>query len=97
MSSNLAASLLKQGKHAETAGIQRKVLVSTTRLLGAEHENTLISMANLACTLFLCGQNAEGKQILLETMALSRRAIGPAHEQTQLVLRGMCALGLAAR
>ena len=37
----------RQGKHAEAVEIEREVLVSTTSLIGGEHEHTLISAFNL--------------------------------------------------
>ena len=40
---NLAISLSGQGKHAEAAEIEREILIQRTRLLGAEHESTLMS------------------------------------------------------
>ena len=48
MSTNLASSLGRQGKHAEATEIDREVLVLKTRLLGAEHLKTLVSALNLA-------------------------------------------------
>ena len=93
-SGNLAASLGRQGKYAEAAEIGREVLVSSTRLLGAEHKETLFSATNLADSLRQCGQKTEAEQLLRETLALSPRALGPAHEHTQRVLQDLRALGL---
>ena len=94
MTANLATSLSEQGKDAETPEIQREDHVSTTRLLGAEHEQTLTSATNLAGSLGDCGQKTEAEQLLRETLALSPRALGPAHEHTQRVLQDLRALGL---
>ena len=94
MSGNLALSLLGQDKHAESAKIEREVLVQQTRLLGAEHEYALISASNLAASLWECGKNAECEQLLRETLALSRRALGPNHELTQHVIQSLRAHGL---
>ena len=66
--------------------VEREVLVSRTRMLGAEHESTLISACNLATSLFRCGQKTECAQMLRETLAVSRRALGPTHEVTQNLL-----------
>ena len=77
--------------------IEREVLVKKTRLLGAEHEETLISASNLADSLSRCGQNAEGTQRYCEALALSRRALGPAHGLAHQILANMRALGFAAR
>ena len=96
-SANLAASLSQQGKHAEAAEIEREVLVSTTRLLGAEHEETLRLATNLAFSLSQCGQKTEGEQLLHDTLALSRCAIDPAHNHTQNVLQAPRAAPSCAR
>ena len=71
--------------------------MSLTRLLGAEHEHTLIPAANLAASLSKCDQKAETKQLLRSTLVLSRRVLGPTHEHTHGVLGFMRILGLAAR
>ena len=77
--------------------IERAILVQKTRLLGAEHEETLNSAINLALSLWRCGQKMESEQLRREMLALSRRALGPAHECTQIFLLNMRKLGLAAR
>ena len=73
------------------------MFVSTTRLLGAEHEETLTSTANLALSLSDSGQKTEAEQLLRETLALSRHAPGPTRKQTQIVFRKLRVLGFAAR
>ena len=83
----MATSLSAQGKHTEAVEIKREVLVSQTRLLGAEHEKTLMSAHNLGFSLSQCGQKTEAEQLLRDTLALSRRALGPAHHITQSLLQ----------
>ena len=83
-------------KHVHAVEIERKVLVSTTRLLSAEHEEALISAINLAISLLECGQKMEGEQLFRDTLALARGAPGPTHELTPNVLRRMRSLGLTA-
>ena len=95
MPADLATSLARQGKHTETAEIEREVLISTTRLLGAEHGQTLSSANKLVVSLSNCGQKVEAEQLLRETLALARRALGPTHEVAQ-ALR-LIALDLATR
>ena len=46
-SGNLAVSLSGQGKCAEVMEIGREVLVQKARLLGAEHDETMIPASNL--------------------------------------------------
>ena len=77
--------------------MQREDFVSSTRLLGAEHEETLISASNLTLSLLRCGLKTEAKQLFRKTLALSRRALGPTHMGTQRVLRNLRALDPAAR
>ena len=86
MSANLAVSFSEQGKYAEAVEIERGVLVQKTRLLGAEHEQTLTSAHNLAVSLTHCGQRTEVEQLMRNTLVLCRRAFSPAHEMTQRVL-----------
>ena len=57
MSAILATLLSRQGKHTEAMEVLREVVVSRTRLLDADHENTLISATNLAILLAQRGQN----------------------------------------
>ena len=79
--------------------IEREVLVQKTRLLGAEHESTLIlpdNKGNLVCSLLLCDHKTEAEQLLREMLAPFLRALGPTHEVTQGVLENLRALGLAA-
>ena len=77
--------------------IEREVLVLRTRLLGAEHEGTLLSASNLPVSLAQCGPKAEAGQLLRDTLVLSQRALGPTHEHTLRVLENIRALDPAAR
>ena len=86
-----------QGKYAETVEIQRELVVHKTRLLGAEHESTLIVANNLALMLSVCDQKTEGEQLLRETLTLALRALGPNREFTQRLLQELRALALVAR
>ena len=98
-----AMNHFKSGKYAEAAEIHREVFLSATRLLGAEHEEALVTAKNLANSLAGSGQKTEAEQLLRDTLvlprdtlALSRCALGPNHKHTQNLLRNLCALGLAA-
>ena len=93
----MAASLSGQGKYAKALEIEREVLVSTTRLLGAEHEQSLGLANTLALSLWRCGLKTEAEQLLCETLALSRRAFGPNHKFTQHVIQCLRVRGLTAR
>ena len=95
MAANLAISLRMQGECAGATEIQREVLISTTGLLGAEHETTLIAATNLAHSLSQCSQGREDRQLLRATLAVSRRALGPAHDQTQCVVHQLHQLDIS--
>ena len=72
---HLAVSLVRQGKHAQAAEAQRKVLVSSTHMIDAEYEHTLISAFNLAVTLWHCGKkNRGGAAALRDAGTVSARA-----------------------
>ena len=58
-SANLVVSLLYQGNCVKAVEIKREVLVQKTRLLGAEHEETLITATNLALLFWQYGQKME--------------------------------------
>ena len=58
------------------------MLVSETRLLGAEHQETLISAKNLARLVWRCSLKNEAEQFLRDTRALARRTPGTNHEHT---------------
>ena len=76
--------------------IEREVLVKKTRLLGAEHEETLISASNLASSLLWCDPKTETAQLFRDTLPLSRGALGLTHELTQRLFEVMRTIGLAA-
>ena len=54
-----------------------------TRLLGAEHEQTLAAASNLAHSPSLFGQKVETEQLLRDTVAAPLCAPGPDHVFTQ--------------
>ena len=66
----MAVSLAQQGKHTEAMEIEREVLVQKTRMLGAEHEETLFSEGNLGLSLSRYGRQTEAEQLLRDTFIL---------------------------
>ena len=76
--------------------IEREVLVLRTRVLGAEHEETLRSAVNLVVSLWQRGLRTEAEQIYREALAVAQRTLGPAHEYTQCVLQKLRNCGLIA-
>ena len=96
-SGDLVASLSQQCKHAEATELGCEVLASTTHLLGADHETTLILATNLAVSLLHCGQQkTEAEQLPRETLAMCRRVLGPTHKHTHHLLQGIRTLGRSA-
>ena len=59
--SNLATSLLRQGKYADAEAMEREVLGVRKRVLGEEHPDTLTSASILASFLSDQGQLVEAK------------------------------------
>jgi 5,10-methylenetetrahydrofolate reductase len=52
------------------------------KVLGAEHPDTLISMANLAHTLRAQGDNQSAYALMDECASISHRILGPNHPYT---------------
>jgi hypothetical protein len=74
--------LSKEGKHAEAEQIEREVLSVHTRVLGAEHPDTLTSSNNLAVSLSLQGKYAEAECVIRDVLHARRRALGEDHLET---------------
>ena len=79
----MVTSLSEQGKHAKAAQAERGFVAPTNRLLGADHDSTLISTTNLAASRYWCSVKTECEQLLRETLGLTRRVLGPIHGLTQ--------------
>ena len=60
-----------------------QVLETRKRVLGAEHPDTLTSMANLACTLRDRGFLDEAEKLMTESATLSSKKLGNDHPDTQ--------------
>ncbi len=87
--SNLAMSLLNQGKHADAERIQREMHGVQKRVLGAEHPDTLMSANNLAGSLSGQGKHAEAEQMLHGVLGSLQRVLGPAHPSTLRTARSL--------
>jgi hypothetical protein len=79
---SLAAALSGQGKDAEAEPVQRELHALRTRLLGAEHADTLMGASQLTSTLSNLGKHAEAEQIIREVLAAERRVLGAEHPDT---------------
>ncbi len=80
--SNLAMSLLDQGKAVEAEPMFQRLHEVEMRVLGAEHRNTLTSAGNLATSLFGQGKYAEAERIEREVLGVRKRVLGAAHPYT---------------
>jgi hypothetical protein len=98
--SNLAISLVDQGKYADAERIEREVLGVKKRVLGAEHPSTLTSTSNLATSLSYQGKYADAERIQREVLGVQKRVLGAEHPDTltsgnnlasSLIDQGKCA------
>ena len=79
---NLALVLDSQGKYSEAETMYRQMLVMSEKVLGAEHPDTLISMANLAHTRRAQGNYRSAHAIIAECALISYRILGPDYPNT---------------
>ena len=80
--SNLALSLLSQGKYADAERIQRKVLGAMKRVHGAQHPEMLMAAGNLASCLTHQGKYADAEHIEREALGATKRVLGTEHPST---------------
>ena len=78
----MAASLSKQGKHADAERIEREVLGARRRVLGEEHPDTLKSAGNLALSLLRQRKHVEAEEMFQATHQAQQRVLGSAHRDT---------------
>ena len=62
------------GKHAKAAELHREVLDVKTRVLGAEHPNTLASKSTLAVALSEMGKYSEAAELCRELLGVATSA-----------------------
>ena len=81
MESNLAQSLLKQGKYAEaeanSQAMLRKLRDVEFRVLGAKHPGALITAGDLAASLHYQDKYADAERIQREVLEAKRRILAP--------------------
>jgi tetratricopeptide (TPR) repeat protein len=73
---NLAASLMRQGKHDEAVAMLREVLAVEKRVLGEENTYTLSTADNLAACLLQQGKHDEAEKMEREVLAVKKRVLG---------------------
>ena len=68
---------------------QRNWMFKLWRVLGAEHPDTLISIANLANTYQNQGRWNEAEKLNVDVMDMSKRLLGPEHPHTLLCIANL--------
>jgi hypothetical protein len=82
---NLALTFENQGRWEEAEQLQVQVMETSKTKLGADHHNTLTSMANLAFTWESTGRHAEAIDLLKICVAKQQKILGPAHPQAVFI------------
>ena len=80
--SNVAESCSMLGKYQDGEELYRQTLELQTRVLGAEHPDTLRSMNGLANTLVRQGKYGEAEALYRQTFELRTRVLGAEHPDT---------------
>ncbi|MEU2577486.1 tetratricopeptide repeat protein [Streptomyces anulatus] len=79
---DLADALNNAGAASEELLLRRHVLDAETRLLGADHPDTLASRDNLATTLNDLGEHQQAADLHRQTLTDSERILGPDHPRS---------------
>jgi hypothetical protein len=79
--------LLSDGRYNEAEELFVQVMETRKRVLGAEHPDTLTSMANLAFTWKSQDRNDKAISLLRECLRLQERLLGPQHADTKSSLQ----------
>ena len=74
---DLAWALLQEGQVAEAERLERKLLDTQRRAMGADHTDTLATMGELAFTLCQEDKCEEGVKLNQEVLEKQKRALGP--------------------
>ena len=85
----LAAAYMAQGRDAEAAELFRGFLAAFQRLVGSDHQNTLIVAMNLGSTLQNQGKGSEAEAVLRDTLPRLQRVHGPEHGHTLSTARAL--------
>jgi hypothetical protein len=76
---NLSNCLADARNLAEAESLQRSTMAVLTRVLGAEHPDTLICHANLAITLRDAGRSDEAEQMAASVLVRLEQVLGKGH------------------
>jgi len=81
--------LYRDGRWKETEVLFGKVMETRNRVLGAEHPDTLTSMAKLASTYRRQGRWVQAEELLVQVMKTSKRVLGPEHPDTLTIMASL--------
>ena len=79
---NLAITYGALGQREKSLSMERDVYSGRLKLLGEEHENTLITALNYACSLIQLKRFEEAKLLLRKTTPVARRVLGESRDLT---------------
>ncbi|GEM_PF-1728086 len=86
-----ALALTEMGRYSEAENALRELVVSRTRTLGAEHEETLESIGNLGTLLDHLGKPEEAERLARRVLDVRRRTLGTDHPDTLAAQNALCA------
>ncbi|KXH61054.1 hypothetical protein CNYM01_11557 [Colletotrichum nymphaeae SA-01] len=78
----LADALLHQEKYDEAYNLARETLKTQTKLLGAKHPNTVLTLGTLGDVLFAQEQTDRAEKVYRQTLTLQVQILGPEHPET---------------
>lgn len=81
-----ARALYSDGRYKEAEELDVQVMQTTTRLLGNEHLDTLISMNDMALTYSNQGRWTEAEELRVQILHITKRVFGDEHPETLTAL-----------
>jgi tetratricopeptide (TPR) repeat protein len=79
---NLALIYKNQGRWKEAENLEVQLMETNLRVLGEEHQDTLISINNLAVTLWTQGRLKEAEELCTKVVKTRKRVLGTDHPHT---------------
>jgi tetratricopeptide (TPR) repeat protein len=86
---NLSVLLHAQGRWKEAEELDVQVTETKNRVLGAEHPDTLTSMAYLALTYRNQGRWKEAEELEVQVMEMTKRVLGEEHPFTLIIMANL--------
>ena len=89
---NLASTYWNQGRWNEAEQLQIQVMDMTKKLLGAEHPDTLSSMADIASTYWKQGRWNEAEQLQIQVVDMRKKLLGAEHPDTLIGMANLAVM-----